>query len=158
MNFTDFIPRYFSSAAVVIQGVKTGENVDFTTMWAILGFPLASVVTPLWLCMGEKQPALVTLDKNGVAPLCDRAIQLKKQLFPIKKSYGENYININALYNSSGTGMMQKLKPLDDMIFEKAIKNLDTWRSNKNFKQEIPEFYRFMDQEIGKQYLDFFGI
>jgi hypothetical protein len=101
---------------------------------------------------------MVTLGVHGVAPLCDKAIQLKQQLFPIKKSYGENYININALYNSSGTGMMQKLKLLDDMIFEKAIKNLDAWRSNKNFKQEIPEFYRFMDQEIGKQYFDLFGI
>ncbi|MFZ4547789.1 MAG: carcinine hydrolase/isopenicillin-N N-acyltransferase family protein [Bacteroidales bacterium] len=158
VNFTDFIPRYFSSAAVVIQGVKTGENVDFTTMWAVLGFPLTSVVTPLWLCMGEKQPALVTLDNNGVAPLCDKAIQLKKQLFPIKKSYGENYININALYNVSGIGIMQKLTPLDDMIFEKANKNLDLWRNNINFKQEIPEFYRFLDQEIGKQYMELFGI
>jgi hypothetical protein len=158
MNFTDFIPRYFSSAAVAIQGVKAGENVEFTTMWAVLGFPLTSVVTPLWLCMGENQPAMVTLDNAGTAPLCNKAIQLKKQLFPIKKSYGENYINVNALYNAKGTGMMQKLKPLDDMIFEKAIKNLDAWRSNKNFKQEIPEFYRFMDQEIGKQYLDLFGI
>ena len=36
MNFTDFIPRYFSSAAVVVQGVKAGENVEFTTMWAVL--------------------------------------------------------------------------------------------------------------------------
>ena len=158
VNFTDFIPRYFSSAAVVIQGVKAGENVEFTTMWVVLGFPLTSVVTPLWLCMGENQPALVTLDNTGTAPLCNKAIQLKKQLFPIKKSYGENYINVNALYNAKGTGIMQKLKPLDDMIFEKAIKNLDAWRSNKNFKQEIPEFYRFLDQEIGKQYLDLFGI
>ncbi len=158
MNFTDFIPRYFSSAAVVVQGVKAGENVEFTTMWAVLGFPLTSVVTPLWLCMGEKQPALVTLDNTGTAPLCNKAIQLKKQLFPIKKSYGENYINVNALYNAKGTGILQKLKPLDDMIFEKAIKNLDAWRSNKNFKQEIPEFYLFMDQEIGKQYFDLFGI
>jgi hypothetical protein len=76
MNFTDFIPRYFSSAAVVIQGVKAGENVEFTTMWAVLGFPLTSVVTPLWLCMGEKQPALVTLDNTRTAPLCNKAIQL----------------------------------------------------------------------------------
>ncbi len=158
VNFTDFIPRYFSSAAVVIQGVKAGENVEFTTMWAVLGFPLTSVVTPLWLCMGEKQLALVTLDKNGTAPLCDKAIQLKKQLFPIKKSYGENYININALYNAAGNGIMQKLQPLDDMIFERTTNNLDTWRNNKNFKQEIQEFYRFLDQEIKQQYMDLFGI
>jgi hypothetical protein len=155
MNFTDFIPRYFSSAAVAIQGVKPGENVEYTTMWTILGFPLTSVVTPLWLCMGKDQPAQLTLGKNGVAPLCDNAIQLKQLLFPIKKSYGENYINVNALYNGSGTGIMQKLKPLDDMIFDEATKKLGEWRNNKDFKQEIPEFYKFMDQKISEQYSNF---
>jgi hypothetical protein len=158
MNFTDFIPRYFSSSAVVIQGVKPGENVEYTTMWTVLGFPLTSVVTPLWLCMGKDQPSLVTLDKNGVAPLCDKAIQLKQQLFPIKHSYGENYINVNALYNTSGTGIMQKLKPLDDLIFDETIKKLDAWRSNKNFKKEIPEFYRELEQKVQEQYLLLSGI
>lgn len=158
MNFTDFIPRYFSSSAVVIQGVKPGENVDYTTMWTILGFPLTSVVTPLWLCMGKDQPSMVMLNNSGVAPLCDKAIQLKQQLFPIKKAYGENYINVNALYNGAGTGIMQKLKPLDDIIFDETIKRLDAWRNNENFKKEIPEFYKFVDQKIREQYLSLFGI
>jgi hypothetical protein len=158
MNFTDFIPRYFSSSAVAIQGVKSGENVDYTTMWTVLGFPLTSVVTPLWLCMGKDQPSVVTLDKNGVAPLCDKAIQMKQQLFPIKKSYGENYININALYNVAGTGIMQKLKPLDDQVFDETNRKLDSWRSNKNFKQEIPEFYNLINKMIKDQYVNLFGI
>jgi hypothetical protein len=158
VNFTDYIPRYFSSSAVAIQGVKPGENADFTTMWTVLGFPLTSVVTPLWLCMGKDQPSMVMLDKNGVASLCDKAIKLKQQLFPIKQSYGENYINVNALYNSEGTGIMQKLKPVDDMIFDEAFKRLDSWRDIKNFKQEIPEFYKFLDQFILAKYLDLFGI
>jgi len=158
MNFTDFIPRYFSSSAVVIQGVRPGENVEYTTMWTVLGFPLTSVVTPLWLCMGKDQPSLVTLDKNGVAPLCDKAIKVKQQLFPIKHSYGENYINVNALYNASGTGIMQKLKPLDDMILNESNRKLDAWRSNKNFKQEIPEFYNLINKMIKDQYLDLFGL
>ena len=158
VNFTDFIPRYFSSAAVVIQGVKSGENVDYTTMWTVLGFPLTSVVTPLWLCMGKDQPSAVMLDKNGIAPLCDKAIKLKQQLFPIKHSYGENYINVNALYNDAGTGIMQRLKPLDDLIFDETAKRLDAWRNNKNFKQEIPEFYKMLDTIIKEKYLDMFGI
>jgi len=158
MNFTDFIPRYFSASAVAIQGVKPGENVDYTTMWAVLGFPLTSVVTPLWLCVGKDQPQLVTLDKNGVAPLCDKAIALKQNLFPIKKSYGENYITINALYNGAGTGIMQKLKPLDDMIFEETNKRLDSWRNNTNFSKEIPEFYKFLDELISDQYMNLFGL
>ena len=158
VNFTDFIPRYFSSSAVAIQGVKPGENAEYTTMWTVLGFPLTSVVTPLWLCMGKDQPSVVTLDKNEVAPLCDKAIQLKQQLFPIKKSYGENYINVNALYNGAGTGIMQKLKPLDDLIFDETFKKLDTWRTNKNFKQEIPEFNKMLDTLIREKYMDLFGI
>jgi hypothetical protein len=158
MNFTDFIPRYFSSSAVAIQGVKTGENVEYTTMWTVLGFPLASVVTPLWLCMGNDQPALVMLNKSGVAPLCDKAIQLKHQLFPIKFRYGENYINVNALYNGEGTGIMQKLKPVDDLIFDESLKKLDAWRTDKNFKQQIPDFYKFLDQFILAKYMSLFGI
>lgn len=158
MNFTDFIPRYFSSSAIAIQGVRTGESPDYTTMWTVLGFPLTSVVTPLWLCMGKDQPSLVMLDKNGVAPLCDKAVKLKQQLFPIKFNYGENYININALDNGAGTGILQKLKPVDDLIFEEAFKRLDTWRNEKNFKQEIPEFYRFLDQIISSNYMNLFGI
>lgn len=158
VNFTDFIPRYFSSSAVAIQGVKKDEDVNYTTMWTVLGFPLVSVVTPLWLCMGNDQPALVTLDKSGVAPLCDKALRLKQQLFPIKKSYGENYIDINALYNSTNTGIMQKLKPLDDMIFDQALKKLEAWRDNKNFRQEIPAFYKFLDTQIPAEYMRLFGI
>jgi len=153
VNFTDFIPRYFTSSAVAIQGVKPGENVDYTTMWTLLGFPLTSVVTPLWLCMGENQPSVVVLNKNGVAPICDKAIMLKQQLFPITRSYGENYLNINALYNVSNTGIMQKLKPIEDQIFDTAIKKLETWRGNNNFRQQIPDFYKFINQTILNEYI-----
>jgi hypothetical protein len=158
VNFTDYIPRYFSSSSVAIQGVKPGENVDYTTMWTVLGFPLTSVVTPLWLCMGKDQPVLVMPDKNGIAPLCDKAIRLKLRLFPIAKSYGENYIDINALYNEAGTGILQKLKPIDDLILEETNKKLDLWRNNKDFKKEIPAFYKFLDDYITPQYLSLFGI
>ena len=158
VNFTDFIPRYFTSSAVAIQGVKPGENVDFTTMWTVLGFPLSSVVVPLWLCVGENQPSVVLLDKNGVAPMCDKAIRLKAQLFPITRSYGENYLNINALYNVNNSGIMQKLKPIEDQIFDTAIKKLDAWRGNNNFKQQIPELYKFLDQFVLAKYMSLFGI
>ena len=127
-------------------------------MWSVLGFPLTSVITPLWLCMGKDQPLLVMPDKNGIAPLCDKAIRLKLRLFPITKSYGENYMDINALYNEAGTGVMQKLKPIDDLIFEETNKKLDSWRNNKDFKKEIPAFYKFLDDYITQQYLSLFGI
>ena len=103
--------------------------------------------------MGEDQPKVVLLDKNGVAPMSDKAIRLKAQLFPINRSYGENYLNINALYNINNTGIMQKLKPVEDRIFDTAIKKLEAWRGNNNFKQQIPEFYKFINQTILNEYI-----
>jgi len=98
------------------------------------------------------------LNSEGVAPLCDKSLILKKRVSPLYRSYGENYININALYNAAGTGIMQKLKPLEDHIFDLSQKRLDVWRKNADFKKEIPEFYRLIDNEIKQQYLNLFGI
>jgi hypothetical protein len=156
--FEDFIPRYLTSASVVIQGVKPGENVEYTTMWALLGFPLNTVLTPLWLCEAKNLPGLVVLNENNVAPLCDKAMNLKDLLFPVKKSYGKKYINVNALYNGENTGIMQKLKPLDDLIFDETEKKLELWRNNKYFKKEIPAFYQWLDETISKEYKILFGL
>ena len=85
--------------------------------------------------------------------MCDKAIRLKAQLFPITRTYGENYLNINALYNVNNSGIMQKLKPIEDQIFDTAFKKLDAWRGNNNFKQQIPELYRFINQTILNEYI-----
>jgi hypothetical protein len=156
--FKDFIPRYFTSAVVAIEGVKPGENVEYTTMWTLLGFPLTTVLTPLWLCEAKNLPTLVALNNKDVAPLCDKAMKLKDLLFPVQRNYGEEYININALYNGDNTGIMQKLKPLDDLIFDEAEKKMAAWRNNKNFKKEIPAFYQWLDETISREYLKLFGI
>lgn len=47
--FQDYIPRYSTSAAVVIQGIKENESANLTTMWTILGFPPTFVVILVWL-------------------------------------------------------------------------------------------------------------
>ena len=156
--FEDFIPRYITSAAVAIEGVKPGENPEYTTMWTLLGFPLNTVVVPLWLCEAKNLPEIVVRNKSEFAPLCDKAIQLKDLLFPIKRAYGEKYINVNALFNSNNTGIMQKLKPLDDLLFDKGLRKLDEWRINKNFKKEIPQFYQWINDTIIGTYLKLFGI
>ena len=158
VNFTDFIPRFSTTASVAIQGVLPGESTDFTTMWTVLGFPLTSVVFPLWLYQGAGQPELVTLNGEGVAPLCDKAIRLKGKLFPVIQNYGGNYINLSLLYNKKGSGTMQQLKNVEDSVFERSLKKLESWRSNKNFRREIPEFYKEINEMITEKYRTLFGI
>jgi hypothetical protein len=158
VNFTDFIPRFSTAASVAIQGVLRGESTDYTTMWTVLGFPLTSVVIPIWLCQGPAQPELVTLNGKGVAPLCDKAIQLKGKMFPVIQNYGGNYIDRSLLYNQKGSGYLQQLKSVEDTVFEKSLKKLESWRTNKNFKKEIPEFYNQINVFVTEKYRTLFGI
>jgi hypothetical protein len=158
VNFTDFIPRFSSTASVAIQGVKSGESTDYTTMWTVLGFPLTSVVFPLWLCQGAGQPELVTLNGEGVAPLCEKALKLKGSVFPVTHNYKANYINLSILYNQENRGFMQLLKPVEDEIFDISMKRLEVWRKNPDFKKEIQSFYKQLDEEIAGKYRTLFGI
>ena len=108
VTFVDFIPRSSSIASVVIQGVKKDESPDLTVMWSVVGFPLASVVIPVWVAAGNELPALTTPDENGIIPISNYAKILKNKCYPIKRGNGENYIKIDELINSSNTGIMQK--------------------------------------------------
>jgi hypothetical protein len=146
--FEDFIPRNSSNASVVIQGVKPGESTDLVTMWTVLGSPLTSVVIPLWVSAGPELPKIVTPDASGNAPLCDASFHLKDRLFPLKRSYGTRYMNLSALINKESTGILQRLRPLEDRIFDETNTRMATWRSGKNVKAEILKYYRWLDETV----------
>ena len=62
--FRDYIPRHSSSAAIVVQGVKEKESRSLTTMWTILGFPLTSVIIPVWILEDGTMPMFYKLMKQ----------------------------------------------------------------------------------------------
>jgi len=65
VNFRDFIPRFSSSASVVVHGVRADESPWLTTVWTILGFQLCSVAVPTWVRGGNQLPAIVVADSSG---------------------------------------------------------------------------------------------
>ncbi len=159
VHFTDFIPRNSSSSAVVVQGVQIRESPDFTTMWAVVGWPLTSVVVPVWLKGGGSLPKVTLYDENlKDSPLSSKALTLKKKCFPVKRGFGKNYLKLNVLYNKEGSGIMQILKPVEDVIFEKTNKQLDDWRKNGWSKKQIQEYYQWLDTYIQGEYQKLFGI
>ncbi|HOY52930.1 MAG TPA: hypothetical protein PLX49_14205, partial [Prolixibacteraceae bacterium] len=158
VHFTDFIPRYSSTSSVVIQGILPGEEIALTTMWTILGFPLTSVVMPLWLAAREKQPSLVVAGEDGHAPLCVKSLLLKEKLFPVKMAYGSNYLDVIPLLNPDGSGILRKLKPLEDLVFDLSLKHQEAWRKNGKHRQEIPAFYEKINSIVTAEYLSLFGM
>jgi predicted choloylglycine hydrolase len=155
--FTDFIPRYSTAASIVIQGVKKDESASMMTMWNVLGFPLCSVVYPVWFNEKNYLPELLQAAANRNAPLCDKALKLKELCFPIKRGHGEDYLNLPALYNNSGNGILQKLAPLEDLVFAETKLKMDVWRKASPKSSDLKDFYTALDRLISEKYFAEFG-
>ncbi len=156
--FADFIPRFSTAASVVIQGIRTGESPLLTTMWTVLGFPLCSVVYPVWFNEEHRLPSLLAGEKGGHAPLCDKVLKLKDRCFPVKRGHGDDYLNLPALYNHEGNGIMQQLAPVEEQIFADVKTRLVIWRKTPPAADELKGFYKMLDDLIAESYLRLFGI
>ncbi|NWF89582.1 MAG: hypothetical protein HXY50_08990 [Ignavibacteriaceae bacterium] len=154
--FRDYIPRYLTSAAVVIQGIKKDEKVNLTTMWTILGFPLSSVIIPLWLIDDGALPEIMQANESNFAPLCDLALKLKDRAFSFQNDARENYLNVAALFNQENTGVYQKLAAVEKKILYEVNTRLTKWRETELVGNEVKEFYAWIDSfvinEIKKQF------
>ena len=155
-HFRDYIPRTGSSSGVVVQGVKKNENPEFTTIWAVVGFPLTSVVVPFWIKGGEQLPEIASYDSEiNDSPLCHAALQFKKDCLPVRFGInGKYYININALLNADNSGYMQVLAPVENEIFKRTKTQLELWRNNEITKAGVQEFYSEIDAFIKKEYAE----
>lgn len=155
--FRDFIPRYSTASAIVVQGVKEKESPAFTTMWTILGSPLTSVAIPVWVTEEKHLPTILSADQTGKAELCNWSLTLKHQLFSIENGEGPDYINLAALISADGEGILQKTKPIEAKIRFEAESKLQAWRKDNNTKNtNIKQFYDWIDQFTKKAYSETF--
>ena len=146
--FRDYIPRHSTSAAIVVQGVKENESASLTTMWTILGFPLTSIVIPVWILDDGTMPKVLQADESGNAPLCNIALQLKDQVFSTQNDASENYLNLSALMNKENSGVRQKLIPIEEQVIAKAKSILSDCRINGIKYSEAQEFYKWIDNDV----------
>lgn len=150
--FRDFIPRWHTASAQLIQGVRPGENPRLTIAWTIPGSTLTTPAIPLWITADGKLPQIVTRNNEGHATLVDAGFLLKDQLFPIKRGNGADYINLARLINHAGTGILQQITPIEDAIFSKAAQVIETLRKNGKAGKETTEFYQWIDQYVSAEY------
>lgn len=125
----DFIPRYKSTATVVIEGCrpiskdeKPKEQMiaDQYIMWTGLGYPPCAEIVPVWCRENGVDEGLRRTGKNGHSPIGDRAKSRRDEVFPIKKGNGEKYIDIKKLYNEDGSGYVQTIVPKNLEVYKKT--------------------------------------
>lgn len=117
----DFIPRFTSTATIVIEGckpLKKGERLDPEyltsqyTMWTGLGYPPCSEIFPV-ICKAEGvDPYLSGTEQiNGKSWQNEKTLAIKAEVFPFTKGNGNKYIDMSSLFNNEGTGLVQILVP-----------------------------------------------
>jgi hypothetical protein len=157
LNAGDLIVRNSSSSAVVIHGVKEDEEPEYTTMWTLLGYPFTTVACPTWVAGGDDLPEIAT-SKQDNAPLCDWALELKKEAYPIQRGSGYKYMNIKALFNSEQTGITQKLRPVERSVFQHTEEKMQKWRKNGMNKENIQQYYHWLNNYVQMKYGELFGL
>ena len=144
----DFIPRNNTSCSIVVQGVKKGENPELTTLWTILGYPPAGVAVPLWV--KDNLPEMMSYDKNlEAAPLSAASLKLAdEKVFHFKQGGGtKHYLHWENLHNLQGTGIMQRMMPLEKEVYEQALPMQQKWyKQGKVDKKELDALYGRISQ------------
>lgn len=158
----DFIPRKSTGSAVVIQGVKKGENPELTTMWTVLGYPPVSVAVPIWVKGGSKNlPRMMVRDKHlKVAPLGAKVHVLRSKIFAYHQGMGtSHYLHWNQLYNTDKTGFMQLLAPVERNVFKLASVYRKRWYQNgKISSKELETLYCKIETYVMNQYNELFDL
>lgn len=91
----DFIPRKSTSATVVLEGVKPGEDPSNTMMWIAIGYPPVSYVLPVFI--DDVPEELQPLEPGFRSKLCNETLERKHRAFPITNGSGPHYIDMNYL-------------------------------------------------------------
>lgn len=121
----DFIPRYKSSAVVVIEGVAPGQYSDTGdagrgyVMWTGLGYPPCSEIYPVECREGGVDSRLRGIGPEGHSELSDIAKARRDEVFPRHFDNGDKYIDLTRLSNDEGTGYIQILVPQNLKAYER---------------------------------------
>lgn len=120
----DFIPRYKSSAVIVIEGsipqpatdsrLLTNDSRLMTPdyiMWTGLGYPPCALIYPVTYGPQGVHPDLRGLLPSGHSKASDEAKARRDEVFPMHYDNGDKYIDLNRLRNADGTGYLQILVP-----------------------------------------------
>ena len=93
----DLIPRKSTSASIVFEGVKPGEDPLHTVMWTTLGYPCTTVTVPLLVGDSDMIPSFMKASSaSRNAWMNEISLKIKdNSVFRFKVSNGPAYLDLN---------------------------------------------------------------
>lgn len=131
----DFIPRNSSSASVVVEGVRKGENPDATTIWSVIGYPPCSYAVAAWVKAKDEIADVIAAADNGRSAVNRLAVALKREVFPISRGNGSKYMRTDVIARA-----IDALRPYEVKSMQAATSVRDRI-SNEGFSIEFVREY-----------------
>ncbi len=135
----DYIPRYSSSASVVIEGIAAGESVDATTIYSVLGYPPCSYAVAAWVKAGDDIAGVIAGQENGRAAANRLSVTLKNNVFPIKRGNGKHYMRMDIIARS-----IAALRPYEQKFIRAAGATRDRIAKEGFKKEYVSEYNQFV--------------
>ncbi len=152
VHFNDNIARKSSTSSTVIRGIREGDELSSSTMWVVMGWPLAAVAYPVWFNPGKMLPEMLTAPVEAHAPLCDVSLELKRRSFPSDYGKGPEYLDINRVFNTDGSGYLQWMLPLEERIFDLSLREMADWDGKRPLTRQVSSLYKRLDELIIDEY------
>lgn len=125
-----FIPRYKSTASVVVEGCHLVSEIEEITpgnvssqyiMWTALGYPPCARIVPVWCAPDGVDDSLRGLEPGGTSRAGNEAKALRDEVFCAKGGEKPVYIDMGKLFDDRSTGISQKLREENLKVY-RAIK------------------------------------
>ncbi len=152
VHFKDNIARRSSTSTAIFKGVAPGGDPSETMMWAVGGWPIASVAYPVWFNNDHILPEMLTAPERKNSKMCNMALKMKRESMPVTRGHGQDYININKIYNKEQSGYVQWIRLLEDEILTMTEKAINVWRTKTPTGKQIKELYQEIDKLVISAY------
>lgn len=135
----DFIPRYKSTATIVIEGMLPVADASTVSreiveneyiMWTGMGYPPCAEIIPVWCKPDGIDSQLRGIEGNGHCSMGDKVKARRDDVFSNSKGKTK-YIDIKKLYNDKGTGYVQILVPQNREVYKKIRELRDNKTSHE---------------------------
>lgn len=125
-NYT--IDRPSTASAIVVEGVRPGQDPRLTTMWVALGEPVTTIAVPMWFAAGVPPDELW---KGTAAPISAEAARLKAVLRPLVAKERQEYADVTRLDNAAGSGWLPRLLEVERQIIAETHAFLESNPANE---------------------------
>ena len=120
--------------------------------WTSIGWPMASVAIPLMIQGDTELPSVVTHGEDGKSWLCSQAQQQKMRVFSLRRGNKREYIDIAKLINQQGTGIAQRILPIEAEVLKRGNDVIKKLRKGKDAGHRLADYYAWVDEYLKKTY------